>query len=410
MNATMAKLLPAVIFVAAGTLTFTLRAEAASPIKVVYAFSGKPAANPVSGLVADASGNLYGTTPTNNGLCCGTVFKMTPQPGGGWLFRVIYEFHSSDGSKPNGLIIDSVGRLYGTTYEGGAYGFGTVFVLYPTKDGWVERVLHSFGNLPDFQLPQSSLTMSAAGDLYGTAAAGGKNTTYCPYGCGGVFKLSRSGSQFYETEIYNFTGLSDGSAPESNVIFDAAGNLYGTASESFLLGNWGTVFQLSPSASGEWTEKTLYTFGGAADGATPIGGLIFDGVGNLYGTTNRAGDLAGCNGVGCGTIFELSPGAANWTFNVLLTFDGSNGGWPRSSLVSDASGNLYGPAPFGGATGLGVVFKLSNSGGTWTESFASFNSKNGADPDGPLLLQNGSAYGTAADGGKGYGVVFDIKL
>jgi uncharacterized repeat protein (TIGR03803 family) len=410
MKGSIAKLLLAVSFMTAGMLTFTPCAEAASPIKIAYAFSGKPAAYPGSGLIADASGNLYGTS-TNNGPCCGLVFKMTPQAGGSWLFRVIYEFHGSDGSYPNGLIIDSAGRLYGTTYEGGAYGFGTVFVLYSTKNGWVEEVLHSFGNLPDFQQPQSSLMLDAAGNLYGTAPAGGTNTTYCPSGCGGVFKLSRSGSQFEETELYNFTGLSDGSAPESNVIFDTAGNLYGTASTSDSPGNWGTVFELSPSNSGEWTEKTLYTFTGAADGAIPLGGLIFDGSGNLYGTTNRAANSTGCNGVGCGTVFELSPDVAgNWTFNVLLAFDGSNGGWPRWSLVSDASGNLYGPASFGGANGLGVVFKLSQSSGTWTETFASFNSKNGANPDGPLLLQNGLAYGTAADGGKGYGVIFDIKL
>jgi len=336
---------------------------------------------------------------------------MTPQAGGGWLFRVIYEFHYSDGSNPSGLIIDSAGRLYGTTYEGGAYSFGTVFVLYPTKNGWVEKVLHSFGTPPDFQFPQGSLTMDKAGNLYGTAAGGGTNTTYCLDGCGGVFKLSRSGSGFEETEIYNFTGLTDGSAPASNVIFDTAGNLYGTASTGFSFGNWGTVFELSPSNSGEWTEKTLHTFNGTTDGSTPIGGLVFDGKGNLYGTANRTEDSTECNGVGCGTVFELSPdGAGNWMFNVLLAFDGSNGGWPRWSLVSDNSGNLYGSAPLGGAHGSGIVFKLSQSGGTWIESYASFNSNNGSDPDGPLLFLNGFAYGTAANGGKGYGVIFDIKL
>ncbi len=253
--------------------------------------------------------------------------------------------------------------------------------------------------------------MDAAGNLYGTAANGGTSGAACGgSGCGGAFKISRSGSQFTETVLYNFSGGLDGGQPVDSLVFDAAGDLYGTTT-FFGENGVGTVFELSPSSGAEWTETTLYTFTGGSDGGRPFGGVIFDHAGNLYGTTQVNGNNGLCNGVGCGTVFELSPqGSGNWTFSVLLAFDGTNGGWPDSSLTFDSAGNLYGTGTFGGKNNHGVVFRLSKSNGAWTEAFASFNLQNGGVPSGPLLLNNGFLYGTAEQGGKGNGVVFDIKL
>ena len=386
---------------------FMSKAEASGPINVIYALSGNPSF-PLGSLVADTAGNLYGTSlVTDGGRGCGTVFKLSPQSGGGWQFTVIHTFSGSGGCQPSGgLIIDASGNLYGTTSGSGASGGGTVFVLQPKGTGWIQRNLHNFGSgSTDVSAPSASLIMDAAGNLYGTGSGGGTSWPGCGgRGCGGVFKISRSGSQFIETVLYNFTGGSDGGQPADSLVFDDAGNLYGTTTLN-------SVFELSPSSGGEWNETTLYNFTNGADGGRPYGGLVFDHAGNLYGTTQINGNNGFCNGVGCGTVFELTPqGPGKWAFSVLFAFDGTNGGWPRSSLTLDSGGNLYGTGTFGGKNSQGVVFKLSQSNGTWTETFASFNFQDGGVPSGPLLLKNGFLFGTAEHGGKGNGVVFDIKL
>jgi uncharacterized repeat protein (TIGR03803 family) len=413
MKATTASLLCTLALLAASTLMFTVRAQAASPITVLHALSGSPE-YPAGGLVADSSGNLYGTTSASNGGCgCGTVFELTPQAGGGWQFSVIHEFTYSDGSQPfASLIIDASGNLYGTTNAGGAHNLGTVFALHPAVSGWKERVLYSFGaSSGDLQSPYGSLTMDAAGNLYGTTASGG-TSRLCGAGCGGVFKLTRSGAQWNESVLYNFIDGLDGGQPLANLIWDSAGNLYGTTALGGANGE-GVVFELSPSTSGSWTETTLYAFAGSSDGSQPHSGLLFDSTGSLYGTTSVGGNTL-CDGPGCGTVFKLAPqGAGSWAFSVLFTFDGSNGGSPQAGLVSDAAGNLYGTGT-GGKNNYGVVFGLSPSGSNWTESFASFNLKNGSGPQGQLILNNGVLYGTTENGGAGQlpgnGVVFALPL
>ena len=390
------------------------KAEASGPINGVYALSGSPS-SPVGSLVADSAGNLYGTSElTDSGRGCGAVFKLTPQSSGGWQFTVIHTFSGNDGCQPvGGLIIDSVGNLYGTTTMGGAHGGGTVFALQPKATGWTRRVLYNFVpfSTSDVFAPYSSLTIDAAGNLYGTAASGGTaGTSSCGgSGCGGVFKITRSGAQFTETVLYNFTGGLDGGNPSSSLIFDTAGNLYGTT-EFWGTGS-GTVFELSPSTGSGWTETTLYAFTGGADGGMPAGGLVLDAAGNLYGMTNRAGDFS-CNSSGCGTVFQLSPQEnGTWALNVLLTFNGPNGAEPVSNLVFDTAGNLYGTATDGGNNNDGVVFRLSPSSAGWAQTFASFNGKDGALPYGPVLLNNGLLYGTATHGGNSNnGVIFSIRL
>src|SRR5450755_1137325 len=341
MKANTATLLCALTLLTATTLTLTVGAQAANSITVVHAFSARPAYFPVGGLVADSSGNLYGTTALSNDNCsnsgCGTVFKLTPQAGGGWRFSSLHQFTGPDGQQPSAsLVFDASGNLYGTTAMGGANGLGTVFELLPSGEQWKEKVLYSFGaTQDDIQSPFGSLTMDAAGNLYGTAANGGTSRAGCGGpGCGGVFELNQSGIQWKEMVIYNFTGTQDGGNPLANLIFDAAGNLYGTAGFG-----GGVVFALSPSIGGSWTETTLYTFTTGTDGGSPRSGLIFDSAGNLYGTTYTGGNAL-CNGTGCGTVFKLAPHGGNWALSTLFAFDASNGGWPSAGVVSDSAGNL----------------------------------------------------------------------
>jgi uncharacterized repeat protein (TIGR03803 family) len=215
--------------------------------------------------------------------------------------------------------------------------------------------------------------------------------------------------------IYSFTGGVDGGGPYlGNPIFDAAGNLYDTASMGGQFGA-GVVLKLTPGSGSSWTETVLYSFAGSTDGANPTGGVIFDAPGNLYGVTQFAG-LMSCNaGLGCGTVFQLVPSIGNWTNNILHTFAFSDGADPYAGLTFDSSGNLYGTTVSGGlAQSYGVVFKLSQASGIWTETLLyTFDQKHGETPYGGVIVsQTGIVYGTASFGGlgplPGYGVVFSI--
>ncbi|MGH9205494.1 MAG: choice-of-anchor tandem repeat GloVer-containing protein, partial [Acidimicrobiales bacterium] len=258
--------------------------------------------------IADSSGNLYGTTfqggvvgGCTDGLGCGTVFRLSP----GGTETVLHAFtFSSEGYGPNGpLIADSSGNLYGTTYSDGASGNGVVFKLTP---GGTYTVLHTFTGGSDGANPAGDLIADSSGNLYGTTRGGGASGSGCGgFGCGTVFKLSPGGTL---TVLYSFTGGSDGEGPVGNLIADSKGNLYGTT----LLGGGpgcgqfglgcGVVFKLSPSG----TETVLHIFTGGSDGGAPFAGLIADSSGNLYGTTFQGGALTACNGVGCGVVFKLA--------------------------------------------------------------------------------------------------------
>ncbi|MFI5115931.1 MAG: choice-of-anchor tandem repeat GloVer-containing protein, partial [Terriglobales bacterium] len=261
--------------------------------------------------------------------------------------KVLYTFQggTGDGAFPQaGLIFDTAGNLYGTTSLGGAYGFGTVFELTPTAGGtWTEKVLYSFKNDgTDGSNPKAGVIFDAAGNLYGTTSLGGAGVCQGA-GCGTVFELTpAAGGTWTEKVLHSFGGATDGVIPEAGLIFDAAGNLYGTTGYGGPY-NWGTVFELTPAAGGTWTENVLYSFQGGADGAGPAAGLVFDAAGNLYGTT-EVGGAGVCQGNGCGTVFELTPAAGGtWTENVLYRFQsGADGANPYDALIFDAAGNLYG--------------------------------------------------------------------
>jgi uncharacterized repeat protein (TIGR03803 family) len=336
--------------------------------KVLYSFKndGTDGINPKAGVIFDAAGNLYGTTSHGSPSHQGTVFELTPAVGGTWTEKVLHSFINDgmDGGIPEAgpLIFDAAGNLYGTTFTGGAYGSGTVFELTPAAGGtWTEKVLYSFNpfNGADGAAPYDGLIFDAAGNLYGTTEVGG--TGGCGgYSCGTVFELTpAAGGTWTEKVLYRFQGGADGAYPyDAGVIFDAAGNLYGTTYAGGTSGA-GTVFELTRAAGGTWTEKVLYRFQGGADGAVPVGGLIFDATGNLYGTACQGG-AGGCGGYGCGSVFELTPAAGGtWTENVLHSFsDTPDGAGPEGGLVLDSAGNLYGTTDGGGPSGFGTVFEF----------------------------------------------------
>jgi uncharacterized repeat protein (TIGR03803 family) len=256
---------------------------------------------------------------------------------------VLYTFTGgADGHSPlAGLTRDPAGNLYGTTVLGGEYNEGVAFKLSTTGK---ETVLYNFGG-PQGSYPKAGLTWDPAGHLYGTTYNGG--TTACiGNGCGVVYRLSLSGR---ETVLDNFTGASDGVYPISGLIRDSAGNLYGTASMGGTIG-YGTVFKVDATGA----ETVLHNFTDGTDGFEPVGGLLQDPAGNLYGTTYYGG--ASNDGI----VFRLSPDGIE---TILHTFTGSDGANPTAALVRDSAGNLYGTTYNGGTGnciyGCGVVFEIA---------------------------------------------------
>jgi uncharacterized repeat protein (TIGR03803 family) len=248
---------------------------------------------------------------------------------------VLHSFSGADGAGPRaGLLRDAAGNLYGTTYYGGAFDYGTVFKLDTTG---TETVLHSFTGGNDGGGPCSGLLRDAAGNLYGTTLFGGLP------GSGTVFKLDTTGT---ETVLHNFFDNPDGRYPFAGLVGDAAGKLYGTTQYGGTYGK-GTVYKLDKAGRG----TVIHSFSGP-DGATPSAGLILDRSGNLYGTTYAGGasDM--------GIVFKLDWGG---NLTLLAAFHGGrrDGMNPQASLVRDAAGNLYGTTSTGGAFNAGTVFKLS---------------------------------------------------
>jgi uncharacterized repeat protein (TIGR03803 family) len=333
-------------------------------------------------------------------------------------YKLLHKFvEYAHGAWPHGgLIFDATGNLYGTTTNGGAYGGGTVFKLTPNSDGtWTESVLYSFATGEDSDNPQGTLIFDATGNLYGTTTGSQDD------GSGTVFKLTpNSDGSWTESVLYTFCSLkncTDGANPQAGLIFDPAGNLYGTTAAGGLCNSaaCGIVFKLTPNSDGSWTESVLYNFcsvSNCADGSGAEAGLIVDTAGNLYGTTEFGGTSTACTD-GCGVAFQLTPNQdGSWTESVLHSFtstpDGAN---PFAGLIFDAAGkNLYGTT-FGGGdelcyVGCGVVFKLTpnSKGGSWTESVLHRFGAGplAANPHGGLIFDAAgkNLYGTTQHGGR----------
>jgi uncharacterized repeat protein (TIGR03803 family) len=208
-------------------------------------------------------------------------------------------------------------------------------------------------------LPRRTLIFDAAGNLYGTASGGGYYNNQCTFGCGAVFELIPGSRGNWKAKVLHFFKGKDGASPSGNMVFDRAGNLYGTTSGGGQYGR-GTVFELTPQSNGTWKEELLYSFNGI-DGAEPAG-LIFEAAGNLCGTTQYGGASGPrCRPYGCGTAFELTPGSnGKWKENVLHIFgSGKDGNLPQGGLIFDAAGNLYGSTASGGSFDGGTVFEIT---------------------------------------------------
>lgn len=389
--------------------------------KVLHAFQGgNDGALPSGSLIADREGNLYGTTElggsgTNcyGGKGCGTIFELTPNG----TEQVLYSFQGgNDGFGPTGaLLFDQSGNLYGATLAGGGcsaetYGCGTIFKLAP--DG-TETILYAFQAGSDGWYPEGNVVADAAGNLYGVANSGGNyNGVTCENeGCGTVFEVQSDGT---EITLHTFQGGSDGGIPLAGLIIDSSDNLYGTTLAGggcmVNVDGCGTVFKVAPGGA----ETVLYAFQGGTDGYFPESELIEDHAGNLYGTTFDGGDTQVCDPDGCGTVFKLAP---DGTETVLHSFKlGSTGSLPIGGVVMDANGNLYGTTSIGGdkhcseRDGCGTVFKLAPDGEATV--LLQFGSRGkGASPVSSLFLgKHGNLYGTTPAGGKfKEGVVFKLK-
>jgi uncharacterized repeat protein (TIGR03803 family) len=391
-------------------------------ITVLYTFTGGADGGAGgSALTPDGSGNLFGTTVVGGQYGLGTVFELMPNGSGGWTYNVLYSFGGgADGSYPinrAGLSFDSQGNLYGSSSGGGTYGDGAVWELSKGSNGtWSMGILWNFQGTQgmDGASPEASVLLDAAGNVYGTTAEGGQE-----YGV--VYKLTPAGSGWRETILHTFTGGNDGYAPEASLVWDHAGNLYGTT----MFGGayqQGVVFKLHNTGS-NWVETVLYSFTGnsdGSDGSLPQGNLAFDNVGRLYGTTEHTTP----NNGGYGGVFRLAPAPTApltaqqpWQITWLHHFSGTDGAYPYSGVIFDNSGNLYSVTFNGGQSqncrgGCGVAFELSPSQQGWTETVL-YNFTNGSDgsqPLGNLLLGNGGIlYGTTPGGGSdGYGTVYQL--
>lgn len=402
-------------------------AAAQAAEKVLHSFmGGTDGIWPFSGVVFDSAGHLYGTACNGGTYGNGVVYQMAQKSGGEWSEHIIHTFNATlgDGGCPSSsLIVDKSGNVYGTAPGGGKYHAGVVFELIPptTGSGWGYRILHNFSNNgEDGEIPFGGLVMDSTGNLYGTTQSGPNNFF------GTVFELSpTAGGAWKETILYGFPINSsgfmvDGAEPQGSLVFDAAGNLYGATNGGGAYG-FGTVFELSPSGSGTWTETLLHSFLNtfSSDIWTLQGSVVFDNAGNLYGCT-EAGGIDNDGG-----IFELSPaGDGTWTETILHTFtggtnhskDGAVCNW--ETPVFDSAGNLYGVTSYGGANGAGTVWKLTpQSGGTWAYSTIysfKFTNGDGVNPVSTMAFDShGNLYGTTLSGGplgdSGYGTVFVVK-
>jgi uncharacterized repeat protein (TIGR03803 family) len=388
---------------------FLTQSAVAQSFTELYAFNSSgnlsDGGSPEAGVTRDTEGNLYGTTFFGGtGTGCDIYFA-----GCGTVFKVdtsgaetvLHSFGGAhDGWNPTArLILDAAGNLYGTTGYGGAHGRGTVFKVDKAGN---ETIIHSFAGGTDGDRPNAGLVEDAAGNLYGTTQYGGRGCD--GQGCGTVFRISPDGR---ETVLYRFADFPDGASPLGGVALDSLGNIYGT---TWLGGthSFGTVFKIDMCGG----EKVLHSFAGGSDGANPLDAPVLDKAGNMYGTT-AAGGASGSTPLGLGTLFKVDTAGHE---SILYSFTGgSDGANPYAHLLVDTSGDLYGTASSGGCCGQGSVFKFSDGSLIPLYGFSTPNSNgenaDGQYPMGGLITDSaGNLYGTTVQAGtNGWGSVFVVQ-
>jgi uncharacterized repeat protein (TIGR03803 family) len=408
-------LLSLALFLATAFLTATRSAQAQTYTDLYNFTGGSDGGYPTTGsLTADGQGNFYGVA-TAGGKGYGVVFELSPNGSGGYNETAIYDFCSvevnfvcTDGAlayyTPT-LIFDNAGNLYGTTYDGGANNWGTVFELSPSGSGWTETVLYNFTDTEGF--PTTGVIRDPAGNFY--------TTVVCPcatqqngYYSGGVFELSQSGGVWTAQALFtdNLNGGPDTTG--AGLVMDADGNIFGSTEWGGLAGSGG-LFELSPNGEGGFGVSVIHSFAGAPkDGIEADGTMTIDKAGNLYGTTLAGGKK------NVGTVFELVRKKKTGTFTekILYSFptnkDGlATEGSPYAGVVLDADGNIYGGTLNNVEGGDGVIYELVD--GHKAKVLADLNQATGWEPYASLILYGGNLYGVAGGGGShGNGAVFEV--
>ncbi len=383
----------------------------AQTLQTLYTFKGSPDGwDPTAGVSLDSKGDVYGTTQSGGSSTdcgsagCGAIFELSAGKEK-WIYSL--KGPKTDGESPTNasVAINSKGNLYaatgyggtGTCVNGGATGCGTIVTL--TSSGTSEKIFHSFlGSPNDGWGPDGDMVFDSAGNLYGTTLAGGNNESGCSGGCGTVYKILSSGKESVFYKFCTATKCADGGAPQGGMVMDSSGNLYGTTSGGGAYLH-GTVFKLSSSGM----ETVLHSFcakTNCPDGEVPFGGLALNTATNiLYGTTGAGGTVkCGQSSDGCGTLFEISTSGTN--FKTLHDFGSAGDGIePYGGLAIDKAGNVYGTTLVGG-TDLpdGTVFEYT-AGGTYSILW-NFSGSDGGRPMGTLTLDSkGNLYGTTSVGG-----------
>ena len=340
----------------------SLAAATATTTEVIFSCEEDEGEYADTDLETDSAGNIYGTTVLGGDFGGGTVFQLSPTPTG-WVQTVLYSFTGgADGGEPyKGVTIDGKGNLYGTAVTGGSGscegGCGVLYKLTNSGGKWTHTVVHAFTGGYDGSGPGARVTLDPSGNIYGMTPTGGA------YGLGTIYKVRQDNKASDLQVIHAFTGGADGAAGSAGRMILRHGHIYGAVTAGGTYGS-GVVFELRPRGRGEWDFRTIYSFRGQPDGVFPYGALLFDHLGNIYGTTYYGGE----NGIG--SVYQLSPRAiGEWNESVLYSFqEGSDGNSPISNLVDDGVGNLYGTTSEGGL-GRGTIFKLSPTGnGQWIET------------------------------------------
>jgi uncharacterized repeat protein (TIGR03803 family) len=378
----------------------------------VYTFSETTSFWPQGALLEDSGGNLFGTTRGGGTYGVGTVMELSPPSvsGGAWTLTTLYSFipYGGGGYVPmSDLVRDQAGAFYGTFFAGGdpTCNCGGVYKLVPPAQSggaWTESMLYAFKGNSDGRLPVQSaaLALTKSGTLYGVTSRGGT------WDSGVLYQLTtKNGKTYSESVLYSFGDLADASTPSGPILLDSSGNLYGVTSLGGAF-NQGTLYKFVPAANGQLaTESLLYSFGGSTTtGSYPDGNLVFDVGGDIYGVTNGGGDAAGD-----GVVYMLTPTKTTWTESILFSFTTDTGTNPVGGLSWNHKTNqLYGTTSSQNMhpAGDGTIFKLSPpavKGGTWTQAtlFQFTYRVNGGYPTGAVTLDSktGTLYGTAINGG-----------